>query len=374
MANVPENETSGGKKVDERESTEHSSDKVDAPRPGLGKEADIVFTLAKSGSYRQFLERFLDASGQLLRIPWWAVHLALYLATSIAFIWLVSVPKLYPGGRYVSFGAEQIAEFMFTTFMLYHLREARRVAFLAAARIGDGVARLFWLRAYLGPASWGWVVRRAKPRLIIRPWFAAAVMLSAYWGSQYVYRHIQLAWLAHPHSYWDASYPYPEIIHFYPTLAKASLIVAAVAHFWWLYGLTGLVRGRFSSTLDDRHRRLLYFECGRSAVRLSLMVTVATVLWVVARALNYTPTFWVYLYSLWLIVLFATQVVIIKGLKPLAWINLNFFRELIAPDFAVSWEFAGIRRFATLAVLWGLMISVGPLAQLAAAVAKSQVG
>jgi len=82
----------------------------------------------------------------------------------------------------------------------------------------------------------------------------------------------------------------------------------------------------------------------------------------------------VYLYSLWLIALFAAQVVMIKGLKPLAWINPNFFRELIAPDFAISWEFAGIRRFATVAVLWVLMISVGPLAQLAAAVAKSGAG
>jgi len=372
---VPENEVlSGGKKVDERESPELSPDKVNAPRPGFGNEADVVFALAKSGSYRHFLERFLDASSRLLQVPWWAIHLALYLATSVVFIWLVNVPKLYPGGSYVSFGAEQIAEFMFTTFMLYHLREARGVAFLAAARIRDGVARQFWLRAHLGPASWGWLLRRARPRLIIRPWFATALMLMAYWGGQYIYHYIRPAWLAHPRSYWDTSYPYPEIIYFYPTLAKASLIIAGAAHFWWLYGLIGLVRGRFSSSLDDKHRRLLYFECGRSAIRLSLMVTGTTVLWVVARALNYTPTFWVYLYSLWLIALFAAQVVMIKGLKPLAWINPNFFRELIAPDFAISWEFAGIRRFATVAVLWVLMISVGPLAQLAAAVAKSGAG
>ena len=94
----------------------------------------------------------------------------------------------------------------------------------------------------------------------------------------------------------------------------------------------------------------------------------------VAHALNYTPTLWVYLYSIWLIALFATQVVISKGLKPLAWINGDFFRELVVPDFAICEEFAGFRRFATVVVLWGLMISVGPLVQLAAKFAKSQVG
>lgn len=356
------------------ESPDPSPDMVNAVPSELNKEAAVVFALAKSGSYRHFLERFLDGAGRLLRLPWWAVHLALYLATIVAFIWLIDVSKLYPRGGYVSFGAEQVAEFMFTTFMLYHLRESRSVAFLAAARISDGKARLVWLRTFLAPASWGWVLRRARPRLILRPWLGTALVLMAYYGGQYVYYRVQPAWLGHLRGYWDSCYPYPQLIYFYPTLAKASLIVAGAAHFWWLYGLTGIVRGRYPSSLSNKHKRALYFQSGQAAIRLSLMVTVATVVWVIARALNYTPTFWVYLYSVWLIMLFATQVVIIKGLKPLAWINTKFFRELIAPDFAISWEFTGIRRFATLTALWGLMLCVGPLAELAATLTKSRAG
>lgn len=86
-----------------------------------------------------------------------------------------------------------------------------------------------------------------------------------------------------------------------------------------------------------------------------MVVTTATVIWVLARALTYTPSFWVCLYSLWLVVVYATQVAVINGLKPFPWISTQFFRALIVPDFAPSWQ---------LVALWVLMFCVAPLAHL----------
>ncbi len=354
-----------------------SSDETAATLPSeLREQTGIVLALTNSNFYRHFLERFLDGVGRVLRVTWWVIHLALYLAVGVVFVLLIDVPRLYPNQGYFSFWGEQIGEFMFTTFMLFHIRKSRTVAFLAAARISDGKARLIWLRRYLAPTYWGWVVRweprrRSKLQWIVRVWFATAFILLVYYLGQFVYYRNLLPWFPHSRSYWDAYYyPYPQLLYLYPTIAKAAMMVAGVAHFWWLYGLSEIVRGRYPSSLTSRQKRSLYFECGQTAIRLSVVVSAATVVWVSAHALAYGFTFWFYLYSLWLLVLFMAQVAIIKDLKPYRRIAGRSFREifqeLIAPDFAISWQFTGIRRFATLSAVWGLILCLGPLAQLAA--------
>ena len=330
----------------------------------LSEEAAIIFALSNSSFHKNFLERFLGATGRLLRLPWWAVHLAFYLGVSLAFVYLLNVNRLYPKAGYVSFGAEQVGEFIFTTFMLWHLRRSRSAAVLAAARITDGKNRLIWLRKYLAPASWGWVARLGNREWNIRVWFVSAVLLTAYWGSQLIY--YRGGWLRVPHSqyYWAIYYPYPQLLYIYPTIAKAAMMVAGAAHFWWLYGLMSLVRGRCPSGLTIRQRRSLYLECGRAATQFSLGVSAATVVWVSARALAYGFSFWAYLYSFCLLLVFAGEVVIITDAK-FPWISAQFLRQLIAPDFAIEWQVA-----ATLSAVWGLILGLGPMAHIVGASSK----
>lgn len=331
---------------------------------GPSKEAEIVFALAKSPFYWDFLNRFLDTVARLLRVPWWTVHLFLYLATDVAFVLVLNVPKLYPKGGYVSFWGEQIAEFTFTTFMLYHLRESRLVAIVAAARIADGKARLIWLRTFLAPTSWGWAFRRRKLEVILRTWFVTGLVLAVYWSGLLIRYRVLGHWNSDFRSNTNSYFPYPQLIYFYPTLAKAAMMVGGAAHFWWVYGVMAIVRGKFPSTLDSRRKRALYLDCGQAAIRLSMVVTAATVTWILARALTQTPNFWVCLYSVWLIVLFATQVVLIKGLKPFPSINSQFFRDLIAPDFATALQ---------LSALWVPILCI-PLAPLLESLTRLRTG
>lgn len=336
-------------------------------------EERIVFpALSNPVFLRNFLERFLVAAGRLLGLPWWAVHLGLYLAVGIASAWFINVHELYPNGGYVSFGAERVAEFIFTAFMLWHVRKCRRAALLAAARLTSGKDQLIWLREYLAPVSWGWVARLGERQWNIRVWSLNAALLTAYWGSQFIY--YRSGWLKVPHSryYWAIYYPYPQLLYIYPTIAKAAMAIAGAAQFWWLRGQMLVVRGRYPSNFTAEQKNILYQECGRAATQFSLGVTVAIVIWVLARALAYGFTFWAYLYSLCLLVVFAGQIAIVTDAR-FPWLSGRFLRQLIAPDFAVDWQFEGFRRFATLSPVWGLLgliVALGPLAQVVGALKR----
>jgi hypothetical protein len=347
--------------------------------PELKEKAAVVFALSNSSLYKHFLERFLEKFGRLLRLPWWGIHFVLYLATWTAFVLLIDVPKIYPNTGYFSFGGEQLGEFMFTTFMLFHIRQSRSIAILAAARIDIAEDRLIWLRKYLAPIYWGWIMRwrfypGAKMRKgILRTSLATICVLIVYYSGQYLYYHSDLLWIFHAPRSWEVHYyPYQQLIYLYPTIAKAAMMVAGLGHFRWLSGLMKIVRGECPSTLNSKQRKHLYFECCQVAIRASMVVSAATAIWVVGDTLAKGFTFWSYLYSVWLVLIYAAQVIIIKNLRLHPKLNKrtfrNFFRELIVPDFAVSWQFTGIRRFATLLTVWGLIISPGPLAQLAAAI------
>ena len=336
----------------------------------LGRETATISALSNSDFYKTGLERVLASSARLLRLPWWAVHLGLYLLVSIAFVCLIDVTRLYPKSGYVSFPAEQAGEFIFTTFMLWHLRESRATAILAAARITGGRNRLIWLRKYLAPESWGWVVRLGNRPWNLRVWVADAALLAAYWGGQLIHYSATVMRFPYSHEYWVAIYPYPQLLCVYPTVAKATMGVAALAHFWWLYGLMAIARGKYPSSLSTKEKHALYLECGRAATQFSLGVSVATVVWVLARALARGFTFWAYLYSLCLFLLFAGQVVIITGAR-FPWGTKQFLRQLIVPDFAIQAQVVGIRRFAALSAVWTLILGLAPLAMIAGALGKS---
>jgi len=285
-------------------------------------EAEVAFTLPNSEFHRHFLERFLEACGKILCLPWWSIHLILYLMTGAAILTLLSVRQLYPGAGYVSFGAEQLAEFTFTMFMLWYLREARSVAILVAARIANSEDRRIWLRAFFAPLAWGWVVRCRNRRFTVRVWLATAVVLAGYWGGQYLFYGAKV--FPHPSTYWDSSYPYPQILYVYPTLAKAEVMVAAVAHFWWLSGLMSIAKGRYSSTLSATQRRSLCSDCTRIAIWFTVAVSGAAGFWVLARGLAYGFSSWAYLYSSCLLLLLAEQTVIFIDLQPRKWFRKLF--------------------------------------------------
>lgn len=330
----------------------------------LGTQAAIALALSNSGFYRNFLERFLVSTGKLLRLPWWAVHLVLYLASVFALVSLLSVPRLYPHAGYISFGAEQVGEFLFTTFMLWHLRKSRSIAILAAARLPNGKDRLIWLRKFLAPSSWGWSVRFGNRRPSVSVWLATSVVLIAYWGGQFLFYRGRGLRVPHVNTYWDTCYPYPQLLYLYPTLAKAAMFTAAVAHFWWLSGLMSIVRGQCPSALNVRQRRLLYLECSRAGTEFIVMVSLIAVLWVFARALAYGFGFWAYLYSLSLLLLFAAQVAIFTGTNLSEWLSGYFFRELITSGFVTDWPVTTVGRLAGLSLVWGPILGLGPLAQL----------
>jgi len=323
------------------------------------EQAVIAFALAGSDFYKHGLERFLEGIGKLLRVPWWVVQIGLYLATAVAFVLLIDVPKLYPNGGYFSYGAELVGEFTFATFMLYHLRRCRTIAFLAAARISNEMARLIWLKKYLAPTYWGWTLLikippRFKFQLVLRTWLATIIVLIVYYCGQFLYYRTHLPWLIHSHSFWDDSYPHPQLLYLYVTIAKAAIMVAGLAHFWWLYGVLSIFRGIYPSSMSQRQKQILQFECRQAVVRFNVGIGAAAGIWMLAHDLTYGATLWFYLYSVWLLMIFIGQLAIIQNLKPFSWFSFLSFRQLIWPIFDISHQIAGINQSA----LWAVRVSI----------------
>ena len=336
----------------------------------LKDRAAVVFNLARSTAYKHFLERFLEATGRILHVPWWAVHFIIYLLIWTAFILLIDVPKLYPKAGYFSFGGEQIAEFTFTVFMLFHIRQCRSIGILAAARIEDNDTRQAWLRRYLAPSYRGWMMgrkfdpTRQKSQWILGAWLVTVGLFLAYLGGQFLDYRGYLQWLLQAPSFWALHYyPYPQLIYLYATMAKVAMMVAGVGYFWWLFGIIGIASGKYPSTLNSRQREQLYFKCCQVAIRASIVISAATATWVAGHALAFGFTFWAYLYSVWLLLIYAAQVVIINNFRPREEADKSkwpsSFLKLIALDFAVPRQLAGSGRFAI-----ALAFSPGSLAQL----------
>ncbi|MCX6927922.1 MAG: hypothetical protein NT154_32640, partial [Verrucomicrobia bacterium] len=132
--------------------------------PDIRRDIEVILPLATSGFLDHFLESFLAKAGRLFRLPWWLVHAALYaLVAIVAAVW-VDQRKFFPRGGSLTLCGILAAEFVFTTWMLVHIRQSRTLALLAVARLNSGHDRLTWLRTFFGPMHWGWVIRgRSRP-------------------------------------------------------------------------------------------------------------------------------------------------------------------------------------------------------------------
>jgi hypothetical protein len=321
----------------------------------LTEQAVFIRNASNSGIYRHFLERFLLACGRVLRVPWWTVHTSLYLATTASFLYFMNVARLYPHGELTSFLGEQIGECIFTTFMLFHIRASRTVALSSASQITDAHVSMFWLQRYLAPACWGWMIRRGRSVWVVRNWEVIALLLVGYYVPQFLFYRSPWLSLAHTKTYWDIVYPYPQLLYIYPTVAKASMMVAALGHFWWLSGLSKIVRGTYPTRMSSIQSRSLYLDCGGSVVRFTAFLCAATLAWATARALSYGFTFWAYLYSAWLTVLVVTQIKMLARVRIFPSTAARSIATLFIPDCVVSWEFTGIRRFAPALAVWGFL-------------------
>jgi len=124
--------------------------------------------------------------------------------------------------------------------------------------------------------------------------------------------------------------------------------------------------------MNSIQKRWLYFECGQSVVRFTVFLCAATLVWATARALSYGFAFWAYLYSAWLAILFIVQITMLARVRLLPKTDARSLTKLFVPDFAISWQFAGIRRFGVVSAVWGLILSVGPMVQLVASVTKAR--
>jgi len=314
----------------------------------LGEQAAIALALASSDFHQHFLERFLVRAGRMLRVPWWSVHLFLFLTTWAVSIVALDICKLFPRLSLPSMAMVALAEFGFTTFMLVQIRRCRAQAFVLAARIDGEKERLIWLRRYLGPIHWGWIIstasdRHAEPKRIVhvRLSHLTIIVLALF------YAHwLCFVFLPGSPGIW-AIYK-PHIFWFYTHTAKASMLVAVLGYFSWLTGTMKIARGNYANCLSLKQRQLLYFESCRTAIRLSVAVGAVTGLWMFAHGIACGVTYWSYLLCLCLMFLFFRQITILSG-RPL--FSLNTSGEWLAPLLAIVQSRAVFRPGELLAVL-----------------------
>jgi hypothetical protein len=299
---------------------QHSAMSTTAPNgleelpPGLIRDVGVILPLATSGFLEHFLERFLETTGRWLRVPWWLVHAGLYLLTGLVAARCVNLAKLFPGGPGMALWGVFAAESTFTTWMLVHLRQARTLALLTATRIESGADRLTWLRRFYGPMHWGWVIRdRNDPRRYRRTMRLGLLPLTLLlMASFYVY----LLWPAlesgSPGLWLIFSF---HLLGCYPLAAKAAMLLTVLAHFWLLRGLVKVARGTLPNTLTENARARLWAEIRRWALRLNLIVALATGAWMYIHAISVGPTIWPYALTVGLMALFLTQGIILGDLR-----------------------------------------------------------
>ena len=301
MAKFDDEPKSGEKELPPRGSRAASEDRV-------LKEMAILQTLASSNSYRHFVERFLSRIGKIVRLPGWAVNLALYAVTAATVATLAESSLVHYGG-FVGLCGQLAAEFAFVTLMLCHVRHSRSQALIVAARLASGRDRRRWLRRYFGPLHWGWAWawksgrEQQGHRLIrLRLGLATLLVVTAYYGL------VVWGW-----GLVRAGEILPsEFLLLYTHSIKAAMLVAVLGHFWWLSGLMRVANGNFASSLTRNAKIALRSDCRRAALRLNLFVGVTAGAWVVFHGWG---LFWSYVLTAWMAVLLVTQWTIIVGLR-----------------------------------------------------------
>lgn len=305
------------------------------PGDAFSEQLTALQTLRASRFHQHFLERFLEGLGRQLRLPWWAVHALLYVLTLGVFAAMADVRAQFPRTGYWGL-LGFLPEYIFTTFMLWHLRECRRQAFLVVAQLPPGPQRLHWLRRYWAPMHWGWMIpwqrwmgggvrtrpaaeEGTPPRLATRAasvgcylpaWGVTVLLLGVFYAS--------LFWPGlHPGPFGNRDLRFPHEWCVYTDLAKTAMIVVVLANFWVL---RGFVRLAWSSdiALNRSQRRALLEFSRRSALRLACVVGMATGLWFFAYGLDHGFTRWSWWWSFWLAVLFSVQAIVLQPPKHLA--------------------------------------------------------
>jgi len=279
------------------------------------ERSDIVLNLQLSGFYRHFLERFLVGLGGFLHVRWWVVHVLLFILTWGAFLVLVDARTFFPSWGEITWTSVILAEFVFTTFMILKVRWIRMTGFKMAARISSPEQRSVWLRKHLGPVFWGWGfrlnlpgMRKNLPVTWLRTWHVTLLLMFI------LYVSIALL-VKEPRvsSIWEAYFP--NFLCVYTQIAKCAMLTAVLSYFSFLSGVVQIASGRYASSLDTERRQLLYAECRRVTMQVSVAVGLATGLWMLGDGLSLGINWWSYGLSMGLLVLFACQAAIVEGIS-----------------------------------------------------------
>ena len=305
-----------------------STSDLTGPAADLKQQLAVLQTLSASPFHQHFLERFLDGLGRWLGLPWWAVHALLYGLTLALFVGLGHVHTQFPYGGYLALSGP-VVEFVFTTYLLWHIRQNRTRAFLIVARIASGRERLTWLCRYWGPMHWGWVIPLASPHRSAPPspwsWMKrllaglfGPVLRLPVWGATAIllgFFYATVLWTDwHPGPVGAPGLRFPHELNVYPDLAKAAMMLAVLANFWTLRGFMRSVSGYSPVALSPVQRLGVLHDCHRSTARLSCVVGLVTGLWLFAYGLDHGFTRWSVFLSILLAVMLLVNRFILRGL------------------------------------------------------------
>lgn len=279
------------------------------------ERGNAVLNLQMSGFYRHFIERFLSCVCDFVRLPWWVVHFLLYVLTWGAFLVLVDASRFFPYWGEITWTTVMLAEFLFTTFMILKVREIRMTGFKIAARISSPEQRSVWLRRHMGPVFWGWSLRLSLPGirkrsavLRVRTWHITVfLMFVLYLGIAIYVEEPRVS------SRWEAFFP--NFLCVYTQIVKCAMLTAVLSYFSFLSGLVQVASGRYETSLDTERKQLLLADCRRLTLQVSVVVGLATGLWMLGDGLSLGINVSSYALTLGLLVLFVFQAAIIEGVS-----------------------------------------------------------
>ncbi len=294
----------------------HKNETGEEPLPDDVRErGDVVLNLQMSGFYRHFIERFLSWVCGIVRLPWWAVHFLLYVLTWGAFLILVDASRFFPDWGEITWTTVMLAEFLFSTFMILKVREIRMIGFKMAARISLPEQRSVWVRRHLGPVFWGWGfrlnlpgVRKRSPVVWVRTWHVTVfLMFILYVGITLFVEEPRVS------SRWEAYFP--NFLCVYTQIVKCAMLTAVLSYFSFLSGVVQVASGRYETSLDAERRHLLYADCRRLTLQVSVVIGLATGIWMLGDGLSLGINVVSYALTLGLLVLFVFQAAIIEGVS-----------------------------------------------------------
>lgn len=295
----------------------------------LRNQLRSVHALASSETFLTPLERLLGLIGGRTLLGIWLPHTLCYLATWAVIVRWVSIDYLFPRGRYETLTIQLLASYAFTTFMLWELRRIRSTAIRAVSAIEAPEIRLNEVRRCLGPMQWGWSLKLpfspgiGRKRGRISPLVLVFAILAIH--------YVHIPWF----DWTDKSQPlwsiyYPEVVGFYNNFCKAAMMVGVLSQFSTLAALARILRGDVRSALSPVDRSMIADECRTSALRIAIGVGAATGLWMAANRYDYGISYWSYLFSFLLAVIFVVETALAREVKLLPFAPDNRWARLWA--------------------------------------------